>query len=221
MKVHGLARDDPRLYAKPGKTRKQNAPPSSKPAQPTIQPAPKKKRKRSAARAVVSDSDDAEMSLSDDSQLDLLVDGGLDHCSDEEGESDEEEPANTRALTAIVGCLNPVPCPFFLVDDTRQFWGKPEKADPFKGPYRPSWRDNSDGQELQSLTRPIGRQVVPAIANFGQGEVICEVQVDQGGLLTTVSVCKLVECFELEAAELEALVPRWAKQLKIAGPVQP
>jgi hypothetical protein len=126
-------------------------------------------------------------------------------------------------LTAIQGAVSPHPVPFYLVDDTSQYYGKARRSDAFKGPYRRSWLDTADNKELQLPTRPpksqSGHDVIALLADYAEADIIVRrLQLDAAGILTDKSVRRLVKAFETEPEELAAMVPQWAKDATAPRP---
>jgi hypothetical protein len=99
---------------------------------------------------------------------------------------------------------------------TQQFLGKPKDADVCKGPYARCWIDTADGAEIHASKQPRGK-CKPFLATFESNEVICEVELDSKGMLTSSSVARLSAAFEEEPAELELLLPQWVREMQPAG----
>ena len=143
----------------------------------------------------------------------ILASGQQDSDSDTDGAVHDAHGSVEAGLIAIQGIPNITP--FFLVESTRrQYWGKPKASDPFIGPYRPSWTDKSDGQEVQQKKQPSGCTANLAEAgDLSDSVVICRgLCLDNAGHLTGDSVAHLVQALiDNEPQELWSMIPAWAK----------
>jgi hypothetical protein len=135
--------------------------------------------------------------------------------------ADESDVAHVSEFIVIGGSLGPPATPFYIVDSSsKQFLGRPPAADVCRGPYARCWVDQSDKKEVQQAKQP--RDTSPLIAEYDPADVICSVELGADGILTSASVCRIVKAFEIEAPELDALIPAWARTLAAsASPAPP
>lgn len=196
VKHHKFSPNDTRLYPEPAKK-----PAAKKPVQPA-----------GAYDGPRSEGDESEDSNEGDDSSDSAS-GQQDSDSDTDGAVHDAHGSVEAGLIAIQGIPNITP--FFLVESTRrQYWGKPKASDPFIGPYRPSWTDKSDGQEVQQKKQPSGCTANLAEAgDLSDSVVICRgLCLDNAGHLTGDSVAHLVQALiDNEPQELWSMIPAWAK----------